>query len=163
MNLGLITTIILFFIVSYILIKVFYFKKEIVGEEMLIATFLGAVFVPVVTLVWMLSTGYINYVLKLNVFMMFAWDWGIVYSLFMVCFEDDLKKHREKTETTCIKSKNNSQVKKDGKVASRIAHLEPRSIQEEDKNKLKRKTKDADNQPDTSYNLNKTNEVKDDI
>ena len=43
---------------------------------------------------------------------------------------------------------NNSQVKKDEGVASRISHLEPRSIEEEDNNKLKCKTKDADNQPD---------------
>ena len=41
-----------------------------------------------------------------------------------------------------------SQRKKDGKVASRMSHLEPRSIQEEDNNKLKCKTKDVDNHVD---------------
>jgi len=49
---------------------------------------------------------------------------------------------------SCSAEKTNSQVKKDGEVAARMPHLEPRSIQEEDKNKKQCKTKNAENHPD---------------
>jgi len=52
--------------------------------------------------------------------------------------------HLEKKGFICEQN----QRKKDEKVALRISHLEPRSIQEEDKNKLKCKTKDVDNHVD---------------
>ena len=54
----------------------------------------------------------------------------------------------ENDECSC-KTSTKNQRKKGEKVASRIAHLETQSVQEEDNTQVKCKTKDVDNLVDT--------------